>query len=406
MNIVQINYTDLIGRIFNGYDLMQALNDRGHNVWQIVRSKQSTNKRVVEVGYDWIVHEQICELERRYMVENILFPYARNILDLDIVKSADILHLHILHNNFISLFDYPFLLNNRRTVWTIHDPWILTGGCIHPFDCEGWLNDCKECEDLPRQIYQTHKIRVADMQSIKRDIWKNLHPNVIVSSSFMEEYIKKSPMTLHLKSVNRIPFGVDYSDFVDKNWIEEKQTRILSGAKIRIGFRISNDENKGCKYIFEALEKLDLKDKIKLIVVGKGTIPKHIMEQYAIKSIGWSNEKGMIKFWRDIDFFLMPSLAETFGLMAIESMATYNPVVCFKNTIVEKIIKAPRVGVAVDYQSPAALGEAIFNLVNNPNVIVAKGLASGNLAKEKYRFDDYVLRHERLYENLLTNQTF
>lgn len=400
MNIVQINYADLIGRIFNGYDLMEALNKKGYNVWQIVKNKQSSNNKVIEAGYDWAVHEGIRNLEYKYGVENVLFPYAKKIMSLEAVQKADIIHLHILHNGFVSLFDYPEFFYNKKTVWTIHDPWILTGGCIHPLNCKGWTEVCKQCDELPKNIYKTDKIRVSDMQSVKRDMWKKIRPEIIVSSSFMEEYIKKSPLTAHITNVYKIPFGVDYSDYANKDWIEEKRKRILSEEKIRIGFRISNDEIKGCKYIFEALRKYNLKERVKLIAVGKGEIPNDIFERYEVKNMGWLNEKEMIDFWKNIDIFLMPSLAETFGLMAIESMATYNPVICFKNTEVAKIVDAPKIGAAVDYGSSTALGEAILRLIDNPSVIIEKSLASGKLADTKYKFDDYVTRHERLYEEL------
>ena len=401
MKIVEVNYTDLDGHIFDGYDLMAFLNRKDHDVWQVVRKKKSDDPRVIEVGYDWVVHEQIRVLEKRYKVENLLFPYARLIKGLDIVRNADILHFHILHNDFVSLFDYPDMFEGKRVVWTIHDPWILTGGCIHPFSCKGWIGGCESCDELPARIYQTNAVRTAEMKKIKEDMWKRISPDIVVSSEFMKKRIMESPMTKHISRVHEIPFGVRFEDYGDKNWVEIKRNRISSGEKLTIGFRLSNDENKGCPYIYRALRRFPLENKVKLIAVGKGDVPEDIKASYEIIELGWCQDQEMLEFWNRIDIFIMPSLAETFGLMAIESMARYVPVICFDDTSVADITEAPQIGVSVKWGSSDDLGRAIEELVDNRYDLITRALAGRNIVEEKYSFESYARRHEQLYEGLL-----
>ena len=45
MNILMVNITDVEGRHFNGLDLMQMLNKKGHNVHMITMTKKSTEDR-------------------------------------------------------------------------------------------------------------------------------------------------------------------------------------------------------------------------------------------------------------------------------------------------------------------------------------------------------------------------
>lgn len=67
---------------------------------------------------------------------------------LDKVK-PDIVHLRILHSNYINLkmlFSY-LAKKDIATVVTMHDMWFITGGCCYYTikNCMNWLNGCKNC---------------------------------------------------------------------------------------------------------------------------------------------------------------------------------------------------------------------------------------------------------------------
>ena len=60
INILEINYCDLVGRIFNGYELQNSLNARGnYTVNQIVKDKLSSNPHVHAIGSDYILQEEM-----------------------------------------------------------------------------------------------------------------------------------------------------------------------------------------------------------------------------------------------------------------------------------------------------------------------------------------------------------
>lgn len=67
---------------------------------------------------------------------------------LDKVK-PNIVHIHNLHSNYIH-FNYllNYLANNQiKTIITLHDCWIYTGGCFHysSVGCSRWMNECGNC---------------------------------------------------------------------------------------------------------------------------------------------------------------------------------------------------------------------------------------------------------------------
>ena len=75
--------------------------------------------------------------------------------------SPDIVHLHILHNNYIYLNLLLRYLSkkNIKTVVTLHDCWYYTGGCFHytSVKCDKWRDSCGDCvkqrQDTPAYLY-------------------------------------------------------------------------------------------------------------------------------------------------------------------------------------------------------------------------------------------------------------
>jgi glycosyltransferase involved in cell wall biosynthesis len=104
---------------------------------------------------------------------------------------------------------------------------------------------------------------------------------------------------------------------------------------------------------------------------------------------------------RAADVFLMPSVGETFGMMAIEAMACGTPVVVFEGTALPDVVKAPHAGIAVPQGDTEALAAAITDLMTNSELrrsVIDKGLA---LVARDYTEATYLTRHLSLYEELI-----
>ena len=136
MKVVEVNYTDLPGRIFNGYDLHLELNKRGIYATQNVLHKLSNTGTVYEIIKDTLVQMQLEEYEKINQISHLIYPNAAIFERMKNVKEADLIHYHIIHNHMFSLYDYELLMNSHRSIWTLHDPWILTGDCIYPLTCD------------------------------------------------------------------------------------------------------------------------------------------------------------------------------------------------------------------------------------------------------------------------------
>lgn len=397
MNVLQVHSTDFDGRIFNGYDLQRALNERGIDTKQIVYKKLSEDENVILQEYPRYIYERLQYEEQMLAMNNLLTPWGHLMRQSDAYDEADIIHYHMVHHKLISLFDLAADMNRKPAIWTIHDPWIVTGHCIYPLDCEGWKEECQQCGHIDWAFPLKHD-KAHQHWKIKEILYREMKPDIVVSSQFMKSYVEQSPLTEHFDKIHVIPFGLDEAYF---SAFEKQQKRKygIDENKIVIGFRASGFHIKGCYYIYQMMERLgDINKKIVYISIGDGQIPENVAAKYEIKQWGWKKQKEeIIEFYGVCDIFLMPSLAETFGLMAIEAMAQRCSVICFKNTVLEEITEAPEIGCAAAYCDSKALAEIVQRLVNNTGEIRYRGEQGREFVKRNYRFEDYVQAHAELY---------
>ncbi|MRR38460.1 hypothetical protein EG829_28195, partial [bacterium] len=135
MKVLYVNNVDLQGRRFNGYDLLSDLQSRGVEGRQVVLTKLSDNPRVTPLlrsGRDEVFNVALHDVERQHGMDNLLFPWGRVLRELPEFAEADVVHYHLIHNDMVSLLDLPELFSRKPSVWTFHDPWAMTGHCIHP----------------------------------------------------------------------------------------------------------------------------------------------------------------------------------------------------------------------------------------------------------------------------------
>ena len=154
-----------------------------------------------------------------------------------------------------------------------------------------------------------------------------------------------------------------------------------------------------------ALDKLNTVHKISIITVGENKLPKAISNRFDVVELGWQNDENIINdFYNATDIFLMPSLAETFGLMAIEAMAHRCAVVVFKNTVLEEITFANKCGVSVKYKNMNELKDAIERLISDEEERKYRGNLGREIVTKYYKYSDYVSKHIKLYEEILSRK--
>ena len=408
MNVLHVNNVDLLGNRFNGYDMQVALNAQGITANQVVMERMSDDPHTFALANSFnepFMRNRITECERGTSLHAMLYPYLFKLMDMDIFKKADVVHYHLLHNYFGALPIIPEITRRKPSVLTIHDPWVFTGHCIHPFQCEGWKTGCNLCTNL-NTYFNLQENRAALQWAVKKSVFSKANIDLVVASQFMMDFIRNSPITSHIERVHLIPFGIDLNVFsADRSKSEIRKKLSIPEENFAMCFRADPGEYKGFDCIQEMLEKLRPARPVTLIAVGNQGALANFNDRYQILDYGWITDNNlMAELYCASDVFLMPSTAESFGMMAIETMASSRPIIVCDGTALPSITFAPECGISIPQKDSDEMCKAVIRLMNNPNECHARGELGRKLAEKHYRFEDYVARHLKLYEELIHNR--
>ena len=158
---------------------------------------------------------------------------------------------------------------------------------------------------------------------------------------------------------------------------------------------------KGISFLLEALEIYVPNKPTTLLILENGKCFHLLSSKYNILTLGWLDGEELAVALSAADIFLMPSIQESFGLMAVEAMATGTPVVVFEGTSLPEIIKAPLGGLAVKAKNSKALADAIQELLDNDVLRDKLSKQARLIAEQEYSFPLYVDRHISLYEDVI-----
>jgi glycosyltransferase involved in cell wall biosynthesis len=406
MKVVYVSAYDLPGQRFNGMVIHRSLLERGHDSDFMVDMKYSQEPRVHSLGPGFLRRlNRIANcLETRLSRQSDLCPLGLGIFARPFARRADLVHLQLLHaRSFFSLRLLPVIANGRRPVlWTLHDPWITTGHCVHSLGCDRWRTGCGACPDLSLPLMLAEDRTAQNWQLKQRSLGRSdIH--LVLASRWMERRVAESPILQHLPRIV-IPFGLDPRVFrAGDKAACRGSLQIPRDAKVVAVRWTPHNVLKGTRYAEEAL--LRLPEGVVTHVLcfeSNGNDVESLRRRFTVLSVPWLESGGDVATAMNAaDVFVMPSLGETFGMMAIEAMACGTPVVVFEGTSLPEVVDAPRSGVAVPQADAPALAEAIARLMTDSDLrrtVTERGLA---LVARDYTEATYVSRHMSLYERLI-----
>lgn len=369
------------------------MQDYGIECSQLVLHKESNNPKVSQILDTNRKRETQAVLEeyaKEQSLQNVLFPWGKQIMESKQFAEADLVHLHLIHNNVLSVLDLKNISERKPTVWTWHDPWALTGHCVYPMNCDLWQSGCLKCPHLDFN-FSINRDTSKEHWNLKRSIAQELDISIVVASRFMENLCSQSPIAQEYSTLYRIPFGLDLSFKQNLQSASSIKSKLgIPSSNTVIFFRCDYNQYKGTKYIIEALQEISASSNITLLTVGETTLPSKIFSKFHTVQLPWQNSE--IDFYNLLncaDIFLMPSTAEAFGLMAIEAMALGKPVVAFKNTSLEELISDGNDGLLASYKNSHELAICIKDLINNPEKIQEMGQKGLQKVEEQYSFSKY-----------------
>lgn len=399
---LQIGNVDTTGSRFNGQELHYALSSEGFDSHHLVWKKSGSDPKTTEIDYPFQekLNSAITKVESNLSIQSVLHPAPLAIALNEHFRAADLVHYHLLHTGWFSLFGLPPLTKNKPSIMTLHDPWNLTGHCSYPRTCDRWLKGCGDCPDLD-VIQSMKKDNTHGMWQFKKDIFAKSELDIIVASKWMLDLVQASPIFSHFKH-HLIPFGIDLEKFRPGN-TEEAQNKLgVYPGNIVICLRGTVSPFKGLPYIHEALEKLTTAQPITILTVEDKQLFKDYLGKHQLIDLGWvANTDTLAEAYQAADIFLMPSTAEAFGVMAIEAMASGKPTIVFEGTSLPDVIFAPEGGISVPMRDSDALAKSLQQLIESQEMRNTIGVRARQLAEQHYDWKTHVARVIDLYEHIM-----
>jgi len=403
LRVLQVNRSDLIGRRFNNFDAVDELEASEVESRMVVWERKSDRANIrTFLGSSRLLRRANAFLTRTEASRDIHARYQKQSFLLALhpwFRWADVVHYHIVHDQWFSLDAMPFLSRLKPTLWTFHDPWMMTGHCLYPMDCERWRIGCGHCPHLDRP-FSMRTDRSGEQHAYKVDLLRRTNAEVVLASRHMMNMAQASPI-LSGKTLHHLPFGIDLNKFSPGREAEARARLGVRPDRLVIAFRGAIENPfKGIDRLMAAIDLLPSDLPPLCLLTTHGHMAWRWLDRHQVIELGWvDSEAVLIDSNLAADIVVIPSLAEAFGMMAIEAMACGKPVLVGARTSLGEIAGAPEVGVEVDALDPPALAAAIVRLARDPAERIRRGAAGRLLAEQRYDIKTYAGRLAGLYRS-------
>ncbi|OGL54002.1 MAG: hypothetical protein A3C43_09660 [Candidatus Schekmanbacteria bacterium RIFCSPHIGHO2_02_FULL_38_11] len=182
----------------------------------------------------------------------------------------------------------------------------------------------------------------------------------------------------------------------------------ISEEDLTIGSIGTLDQNKGQKYLIEAIERLkaDGITNIACLICGTGEDEKYLKELVREKNL--TKEVLFLGFRKDIprvlrilDIMVMTSFAESFSMSIVEAMAMEVPVIGTNVGGIPEVVDDGKTGIIVPPGNIDALCEAIKYLIQNPGIRFQMGKNGRVKVLEKFTIEENVRKTEDVFLSLM-----
>lgn len=403
MKILQVSTTEAIGQAFNGYLLNKLLKDKGHETSMAVYHKLADGNESFRLGSDSLreLNREFERSEYEMSLQNTLVPAGLDLLHREEFKKCDVVHLQLVQSvPFFSIYMIELISKLKPVVLSIHDLWFITGHCIHPLECERWKIGCGDCPDL-RRLFPMKQDFTRLNWIIKQSVYSQSKMHVVVASDWLVQRITQSPL-LKDKPLHLIPFGFDEGVFRRQNKSKLRAEYGIPNEAQVIFFRnLPSSDLKGIPFLKEALKMHKPSRPTYILTVQEVSGFEDFGDQYKFMHFGEINDPvKMSQLYNLADVFLMPSLAETFGMMAVESMACGVPVLYFEGTAIESLVEDQKAGLKVQHSSSVDLAKKLEIILKDEELRENLGNFAEKVAKGQFSLENYVENHIDVYKKV------
>ncbi len=396
LKVCGISYADLLSARFNGLSSMNELFEKGISYSLLTDMNQRKTSKSLTPSFLQNLSKLIAKLESKTGFQSRFYFWTILIFLRSDFRKADVIHYHILHNNFFRLETLKFLSRIKPSVWTLHDLWITTGHCIQPLDCDRYGQGCGKCPALDRTL-AVQRDRTRHEFHRKFKLIKELKCEYIVSTDWMKSRVQAT-LPIPENRLHVIPFGVDNKLFSpptedeaqtlrEKYEIDEKTFTVFMNAH--------NDVIKGIEVVKQLVNAaLDIED-VKFVLIDAGQI---FSSNKNVISLPRASSASQIREYFSIsNLVIVPSLGESFSLITLEAMSCGKPVITLKNSAAHEVTASTDFFTFEETNSTKNILEILRDSAGLKTLLENEGERNRDRALKEYSIEKHVESISSLY---------
>ncbi len=249
--------------------------------------------------------------------------------------------------------------------------------------------------DVPNYDTYNTSLQLAHklLMPLTKNLWRNAARVVALSSDLAKSAQRSDPSV----TIDIVPNGIESEMFVHDPSLKEDQT----DERVQLICVARLIERKGVQHLLQAMKQLD--DSVFLTIVGEGnymedlqTLSAKLELQSKVRFYGYCPREKLVRLYNRSDIFVLPSMAESFGMVFVEAMSCGLPVIGARVGGVPDIIKADN-GMLVEPDSVSDVVNAISSLASKPDVRTQMGLANREKAVAEYAWSSVADGYEAIY---------
>jgi glycosyltransferase involved in cell wall biosynthesis len=302
----------------------------------------------------------------------------------------DILHVHAIHNSYWNHQTLVELSEEIPTVWTFHDFWGFSPESYRFQDLDGHRIRLKPDGDDRETAMQRRLQYFASRRRLR------LIGNSAATTRLAQEALNLEVRTIH--------YGLPLELFRPLPRAAARLALGLPPTSFVIGFSAdtTSDPVKGFKVLESALTRLDLPD-THALAMGSGAWADYQIGSTHVLSLGRvDNPRLQAIVYSAADVFVVPSLAEALGQVAMEAIASGTPVLASRTGGLVDIVLPDRTGWLFDVGNSGELHALLTSVGKERSQASGLRETCRKLAVDHWSIERQAQDYLKVYDELLS----
>ena len=407
MKIVHVHTSDVGGGAESAAQTLHAeLLALGHESWLYVGCRRGEGQKVIEIervrGVPGLKRLTL-KLEKWFGLEVLYAPGFRR-LPRVLPADTDVVHVHSLHGAeaYADVGGLPGLTARFPSVMYLKDMWLFTGHCGHSLTCRRWREGCGRCPDLTTYPSLSRDGTRRNWRHKRSALGKIRDLHIATPSQWLLDRVKESGLFDRFP-MRVIPNGIDLGTFRPGDRSAAKSALGIAPEQVVVMLvaRDLSSPFKGIDQGISALRRVDC-DRVTALVVGKDAEDAAAKLSTPVVAHPYQDRRDdMARCYQATDVLLMPSMGETFGIVAAEAMASGCAVLAYATGGLPEVIGDEGAGALVPTGDVDALTQALTDLVQDRTRLTSIGSAAADRAKRCFNVRLQAERFVELYHEAI-----